>query len=131
MANVPLLFLQYSFLFLSFSSFVSLDGSSEDWRTDSYRRREKISEANILRVGIVSLGTPLVPQRLKHLPAMRETWVRSLDWEDRRRKWQPTAVFLPGESHGRRSLVGYSPRGHKESDTTERLVLLFYSLIVY
>ena len=38
-----------------------------------------------------------------------------------RRKWQPTPVFLPGESHGWRSLVGYSPRGRKESDTTERL----------
>ena len=36
-----------------------------------------------------------------------------------RRKWQPTPVFLPGESHGQRSLVGYSPWGHKESDTTE------------
>ena len=36
-------------------------------------------------------------------------------------KRQPTPVFLPGESHGRRSLVGYSPRGRKESDTTERL----------
>ena len=34
---------------------------------------------------------------------------------------QPTPVFLPGESHGRRSLVGYSPRGRKELDTTERL----------
>ena len=31
-------------------------------------------------------------------------------------KWQPTPVFLPGESHGQRSLVGYSLRGHKESD---------------
>ena len=40
-----------------------------------------------------------------------------------RRKWQPTPVFLPGESHGWRSLVGYSPRGHKESDTTEQLHL--------
>ena len=39
----------------------------------------------------------------------------------RDRKWLPTAVFLPGESHGRRSLVSYSPRGRKESDTTERL----------
>ena len=39
----------------------------------------------------------------------------------RRRKWQPTPVFLPGELHGRGSLVGYSPRGRKESDTTERL----------
>ena len=38
-----------------------------------------------------------------------------------RRKWQPTLVFLPGESHGRRSLVGYSPRGRKESDMTEQL----------
>ena len=38
-----------------------------------------------------------------------------------RRKWQPTPVFLPGQSHGQRSLAGYSPRGRKESDTTERL----------
>ena len=38
-----------------------------------------------------------------------------------RREWLPTAVFLPGESHGQRSLGGYSPWGCKESDTTERL----------
>ena len=38
-----------------------------------------------------------------------------------RRKWLPTPVLLPGESHGKRSLVGYSPWGHKESDRTERL----------
>ena len=37
----------------------------------------------------------------------------------RRRAWQHIPVFLPGESHGQRSLVGYSPQGHKESDTTE------------
>ena len=37
-----------------------------------------------------------------------------------RRKWQPTPVFLPGEPHGWRSLVGYSPRSRKESDKTER-----------
>ena len=36
-----------------------------------------------------------------------------------RRKWQPTSVFWPGEFHGQRSLGGYSPRGHKELDTTE------------
>ena len=36
-------------------------------------------------------------------------------------KWQPTPVFLPGESHGQRSLVGYSLQGRKESDMTERL----------
>jgi len=36
-----------------------------------------------------------------------------------RRKWQSPSVFLPGESHGQRSLEGYSPLGHKESDVTE------------
>ena len=38
-----------------------------------------------------------------------------------KRAWQPTQVFLTGESYGQRSLAGYSPRGHKESDTTEQL----------
>ena len=36
-----------------------------------------------------------------------------------RRKWQPIPVFLPGESHGQRSLAGHGPWGRKESDTTE------------
>ena len=45
-------------------------------------------------------------------------WVRKIPC---RRKWQPTPVFLPGKSHGWRSLVGYSPWGPKESDRTERL----------
>ena len=45
-----------------------------------------------------------------------DPWVRKIPW---RRKWQPTPVFLPGESHGQRSLAGDSPWGHKESDTTE------------
>ena len=41
------------------------------------------------------------------------------------REWQPTPVLLPGESHGQRSLAGYSPCGHKESDMTEQLTLYF------
>ena len=40
-----------------------------------------------------------------------------------RMEWQPTPVFLPGESHGRRSLAGYSPWSCKELDTTEQLML--------
>ena len=44
----------------------------------------------------------------------------------RRREWLPIPVFLPGESHGQRSLEGYWPRGPKESDTTERLTLLLF-----
>ena len=46
-------------------------------------------------------------------------WVRKIPWI---RKWQPAPVFLPGESHGRRSPMGYiNPWGRKESDTTKRL----------
>ena len=43
-------------------------------------------------------------------------WVGKIPW---RRAWQPTPVSLPGESHGQGSLEGYSPWGHKRSDTTE------------
>ena len=43
-----------------------------------------------------------------------------------RRQWQPTPVLLPGKSHGPRSLVGYSPRGRKELDTTEQLTFTFH-----
>ena len=45
-----------------------------------------------------------------------DQWVGKMPWG---RPWQPTPVLLPGESHGQRSLVGYSPWGHKESDMTE------------
>ena len=45
-------------------------------------------------------------------------WVRKILW---RRKWQPTPVFLPGKSHGHRSLAGYSPQGCKELDVTKWL----------
>ena len=46
--------------------------------------------------------------------------VWSLDGEDPlKEEMEPTPVFLPGESHGQKSLVGYSPQGHKESDMTE------------
>ena len=59
-------------------------------------------------------------QMVKNLPTIQETRVQSLDQEDPwRRKWQPTPVFLAGESHGWRSLVGYSPWGRKESDMTK------------
>ena len=62
--------------------------------------------------------TYLVAQSVKNPPAMQETRVRYLDQEDLLEKeWQPTPVFLPGESHGQRSLAGY----RKELDTTEQL----------
>ena len=70
------------------------------------------------------------PGRLQSMGSLRVryNWATSLSlftfvhW---RRQWQPTPVLLPGESHGRRSLVGCSPRGRKDSDTTERLPFHF------
>jgi hypothetical protein len=46
------------------------------------------------------------------------SWVGKIPWK---RKWQFAPVFLPGKSYGQRSLAGYSPWGHKESDSTEQL----------
>ena len=47
-----------------------------------------------------------------------DPWIRKIPW---RRAWQPTPVFLPGKYDGQRRLVGCSPWGHRESDTTEWL----------
>ena len=62
------------------------------------------------------------------LLAMQETrvqsWVGKIPW---RRKWQPTPVFLSGESHGQRSLAGYSSWSGKEEDTTEGLTLSLFT----
>ena len=69
---------------------------------------------------------------LKNLPAMWETrvcpWVGKIPW---RREWQPTPVFLPGESDGWRSLGGYSPWGCKDSDTTEQLSIAQQTVTSY
>ena len=73
----------------------------------------------------VSFGISLAQCRR---PAF-DPWVRKIPW---RRKWQPTPVFLPRKSHGQ-NLVGYSPCGRKELDTTEQLYFHFclqYSKLV-
>ena len=64
-----------------------------------------------MMISVVQMGFPS-GSAVKITPAMQETLVRSLGWEDPpgRRAWQPTPVFLPGESHGQRSLAGYSPQ---------------------
>ena len=66
-------------------------------------------------------GASLVAQVVKNLPPMQETPVQYLSPEDALEKEMVTLppVVLPGESHGQRSLVDYSPWCHKESDTTE------------
>ena len=66
---------------------------------------------------------------VKNLPAMEATWVQSLHWEDSLEK--EMAVFLPGKSHGERSLAGYRPWGHKESDMTEQLNTAHTCVYIY
>ena len=57
-----------------------------------------------------SPSQPPPPQNIQYVATPNVYW-----------QWHPTPVLLPGKSHGRRSLVGRSPWGHEESDTTERL----------
>ena len=77
-----------------------------------------IRDINVFNVPLTSLDFPGSDGKSICLQCGRprfDPWVGKIPW---RRKWHPTPVFLPGESHRRRSLVGCSPRGHKESDTT-------------
>ena len=63
----------------------------------------------------------LVAQMVKNLPAMWETWVPSLRWEDPLEKEMAThASILPGESHGQRSLAGYSPLSCKVTNNNNK-----------
>ena len=83
---------------------------------------------NFPRQSILSIGLPRwlsdkesACQCRRHQRCGFNPWVRKIPW---RRKWQSTPVFLPGESHGQKSLVSPSPLGCKELDTTERLTFL-------
>ena len=69
-------------------------------------------------------------QTVKRLSTMQETRVQSLGWEDPLEKEMAIhSSAIAWKSYGQRSLVGYSPWGHKESDTTERLHFPFLFLI--
>ena len=84
-----------------------------------FRRRVQAASVKILGALLSPVWASLMVQMVKNSPAMQETWIQTLDREDSLEKEIPTPVFLPGEFHGQRSLVGYSPWCHKESDTTE------------
>ena len=70
----------------------------------------------ITRVLIGTGGKAPPYQCRRHKRCCFIPWVRKIPW---RRAWQPTPVFLPRESHGQRSLAGYSPQSRKGSDMTE------------
>ena len=73
----------------------------------------------------VALVVKSLPSSAEDLRDGFDPWVRKIPWG---RAWQPTPVFWPGEFHGQRSLVGYSPQGRKESDTAERLTVSYHTI---
>ena len=88
-----------------------------------YQYKNKQKNSVLIHINyFLPLSFPGGSEVKKHLPGMRETWVRSLGWEDPLEKEMAThSSTLAWRIHGGRSLVGYSLWGRKESDTTERL----------
>ena len=92
--------------------------------------RSICSNVQSLQLNGKYLKSQRVAQIVKNLPAVQETMVQSLCQGDSlEKKWLPTPVFLPGEFHGQRSLVGYSLWGRKELDKTERPMLCFQVMV--
>ena len=83
-----------------------------------------ISGALIL-VDFISVYLILYNNEIKRFLLLKRKVMTYLDSIFRRRQWHPTPVLLPGKSHGQRSLVGCSPWGREESDTSERLYIHF------
>ena len=84
--------------------------------------RTGLSDFTSLTICRSSLIAQMVKIRLQHKRSRFNLWVRKSPW---RKKWQPIPVLLPGKSHGQRSLVGCSPRGREESDTTSLSLFTF------
>ena len=86
--------------------------------------------SSVLLLVLGRLLTPILIYQWELGFSSIEYWKSIKFW---RRKRQPTPVFLPGESHGQRSLTDYSPWGHKESDTTKLLdhnILSYAALLI-
>ena len=130
--NIIIIFMtQYWKYCYSFKILLSFSSYEREWHTvwlcntlkKSYKQEENKDIINlILNIILCLCWFSLVAQTVKNLPAIQETRVWSLGWADPLEKEMTThSIFMPRESHGQRSLVGYSPWGHKESDTTEQL----------
>ena len=91
------------------------------WLADLERKEPGL--LNQLETTLKDSWASLVAQTVKNLPAMQETQVPSLGWEDALEKGMAIPVFWPEESHGQMNLVYYSSQCPKKSDTTEWLIL--------
>ena len=79
-----------------------------DWATDNILEGLAFKQITEKFTGLKKKSKMILGNKLQISP--------DIPW---RRKWLPTPVFLPGKYHGQRNLLGYSPRGYKDSDTTE------------
>ena len=84
-------------------------------RQDLLFQDEK-TKVKVTRFPVELVGKEPTGQCRRHRRLRFDPWVGKIFW---RRAWRHISIFLPGKSSGQRSLVGYSPWGHKESDTTE------------
>ena len=86
--------------------------------TQYHHFRHWSENASKNRLGFPGVSSSKDPacQCWRHKRHWFHPWVMKIPW---RRAWQPSPIFLPGEFHGQRSLAGYSPWGHKDSDVTK------------
>ena len=87
-----------------------------EWAGEAGRERTLLQGKSKVLPGGASGKEPIC-QCWSHKRLRFDPWVGKIPW---RRAWQPTPIFLPGESHGQRSLASYSPLGRKGSDATEQ-----------
>ena len=112
--HLPLIF----FFFSPYSVFWHINRS---WQAFLQGRARELTFCVLQAIWRASLVAQKIKKPTRYCRRRRfDPWVGKIPL---RREWQPTPVFLPGASHGQRSLVGYSPRCHKESDMTEWLVI--------
>ena len=83
-----------------------------EWGAIAFSKYHIEGSKNIKKLNTLFMFIELASSKAGICPYSESLWSR---------RWQPTPVFLPGESHGQRNLVGYSPWDHKEWDMTERL----------
>ena len=110
------------------AAFICQSGTFQDLQKSQLKiPTKKIINGSIymyLKTSVQTYGASQGALVVKNLPTKEgdirdESSIPGLGRSPSGEQWQPTPVFLPGESHGQSSLVGYSPQGCKESDTTE------------
>ena len=105
----------FTFYFHALEGGMATHSSVLAWRIPGTEEPNGLQSMGLHRVGH-DLSDLAATFHWRYKKCSFHPWVGKIPW---RREWQPTPEFLPGESQGQRSLLGYGPKGCKESDTTE------------